>query len=78
MIYTHRNGETEAPTVPGRYWFRGTVDDRRKVFLTHAKKYPSLGWMAYDDDERVESYIEIDRWKGEWWGPVAPPWEQSA
>lgn len=69
-VYAHRNGETEAPTAPGKYWFdnkkwRDTVDviasaSLLLAFDPHTNRY-------YDVSDLVMY--------GKWWGPMVPPWE---
>lgn len=74
MIYVHRNGETEAPTQKGRYWFRGVVDSRQYAELTDVLTYstPVAWYETYYDGwyEDVKSFV------GQWWGPVLAPWEE--
>jgi hypothetical protein len=82
--YTHRNGETEAPTVPGKYWFKGRCHARDLADLTPV--------MVTDDPEILAYNVEILAWlpgwdggqfedikwfAGQWWGPVSAPWELS-
>lgn len=75
--YTHRNGETTIPTVPGQYWFNGTV-----VGLAYA----TLTYIIVDSDGALLAWYEhadhcwfqhILSFAGQWWGPVQAPWEQS-
>jgi hypothetical protein len=75
--YSHRNGETEAPTVAGRYWFKGKIDDRQFEYITAVTHRPTDEWMAWDDAEFIQDYVEIRRFVGQWWGPVVTPWEQG-
>lgn len=76
MTYTHRNGETEAPTVPGKYWLKGSclsyaIADLIPVIaeddhLCAWRPYWGEGWF-----ERMEHFT------GQWWGPIVAPWESS-
>lgn len=75
MAFAHRNGETEAPTTPGRYWFKGAMDGwTRAVFTTVVAT--DKGVMAWNDMSHVDSFTDISQFEGQWWGPVVPPWEQ--
>jgi hypothetical protein len=74
QLYSHRNGETEPPTVEGRYWFDGKVDGELYRGLTVAgsqyedvRIWPDtyMGWNALSDFA----------FEGQWWGPVTPPWD---
>ncbi len=80
--YTHRNGETAAPTVPGRYWFDGTTSSRYSpspnvlrgttcIIDDHGEL---LAWLDLWDGGQYES---VDLFSGAWWGPVSAPWELS-
>ena len=75
--YTHRNGETEAPTKPGKYWFRGIATTwTGRINL-------QIALDAIDEDgrllvweERSWEHLPVGHFAGQWWGPIAPPWEQ--
>ena len=82
ITYTHRNGETAAPTVPGRYWFDGTTISKNspspsvlkgttRVIEDHGEL---LAWLDIWDGGQYES---IEQFSGAWWGPLLAPWEQS-
>lgn len=71
-VYAHRNGETEAPTVPGKYWFLGqrihgdvVIEERCAVDLIDGEINPFAYYTTSADPV----------WVGQWWGPVVPPWE---
>ena len=76
--YTHRNGETEPPTVhEGYYWF--DADEHAVNRATSGCYYimpasESVNGIAFLSGEDVP----INVLKGRWWGPVTPPWEQGA
>ena len=79
MTYPHRNGETEAPTVPGLYWFRSSAHSwfpeqefQRPIHVLNTSG-EALAW----NDGR-QSYDEIDDFVGKWWGPIVAPWESEA
>jgi hypothetical protein len=69
MPYSHRNGETEPPTMNEKwFWFKGIGPDVE----------PSGVFFVADGnaiDTRSDSCI-TDTLHGQWWGPVTPPWEQ--
>lgn len=76
MTYTHRNGETDAPTVPGNYWFNGQCDGDIKEMLPVISDWHGgvLAWRPMYGDGWYE---KIARFTGQWWGPVNSPWEVS-
>jgi hypothetical protein len=71
MTYTHRNGETDAPTIGGHYWFRGQVKKpgqkrgNRRYCVIHA-----FGVKAEADGR----FFDFDCFSGQWWGPLVAPW----
>lgn len=69
MAFTHRNGETEAPTVLGRYLFIGDLDERfvgvKTLTVVIASNDGLLAWHEYHS-----CYTDISTLKGEWWGPI--------
>lgn len=65
--YVHRNGETEAPTVLGKYWFNGwhtSMGASKRIMDT----------LDLWSDGRVYG-DSIDAYAGQWWGPLPQPWE---
>lgn len=73
MIYSHRNGETEPPTIYEEYyWYQATEAE-----ITHDGCYYIYPYFDEDDPARVagndgKPIADMD---GRWWGPVTPPWE---
>lgn len=67
--YSHRNGETEAPTLMGKYWFLGW----RTNMGTSTRVMDTLDLWS---DGRIYG-DSIDAYAGQWWGPVQAPWKQS-
>lgn len=82
MTYSHRNGETEPPTVEGWYWFWGK----------------HIGWVKRGDFPNRKDILHVDSvgntryWKrgtayprgmpvtdvvGKWWGPLPEPWSAN-
>lgn len=77
--YSHRNGETDEPTVAGWYWFDGikkwSDSDpavRRPVLVERESDEPgSIYWYGANDDTNDAC---ADGWlHGKWWGPIVPP-----
>lgn len=82
MIYTHRNGEAEAPTVTGLYWFRGKrrhwrggltewTTDTGSLLRVHVTTGEMLPYGSYWTNGKCLQAA------GEWWGPVVAPWEEE-
>lgn len=80
--YTHRNGETEAPTENG--WFAFDGEHRNAIFagkqyaqgvresafvLVGGDEYHRFVWDG-DRHQLIEDYV------GRWWGPLTPPWRE--
>lgn len=65
-IYTHRNGETEPPTEPGNYWFKGVL-----LFLDSPGREREETTLIVN----VSLDFVLDKYEGQWWGPIVPPWE---
>ena len=70
--YSHRTGETEAPTVPGKYWFDG--------IRTHVSGLVSVAdIVTVDEDGEIDANAywtsPVLAWDGKWWGPLPEPWE---
>lgn len=78
MAYSHRNGETETPTLPGLYWFQGTRTHGRNH--AEARRVSFADMVTVDEDGAVNpnEYLtsRVLTWDGQWWGPVQAPWEQ--
>ena len=74
MTYAHRNGETEPPTVAGRYWFSGAISGWSTSEMTLVTLDCAMAWNNRAD---VESFVDIAEFVGQWWGPVLAPWESG-
>lgn len=79
MVYTHRNGETEAPTVPGKYWFDGSAI----LWTGEIKLRQALDAIGRDSrilvwEERSLEHLPVAQFSGQWFGPIVAPWEQGA
>lgn len=69
--YNHRNGETDAPTESGWYWFSGEHDGVIHAGLIHVVsgiKHPEA-WPTWND-----GWSYLSEYQGQWWGPLTPPW----
>lgn len=76
--YSHRNGESEQPTVNGWFWFDGThptlgIIMKRPILVESDGDDPAcVFWYGATDDANEAC---ADGWlHGQWWGPVVPPW----
>lgn len=73
--YSHRTGETEPPVIEGYYWLDGTLDNntpfRGIVTVKAHDEHPLLYPVGYD------GWFHPDELRGQWWGPIVPPWESS-
>ena len=79
MIYTHRNGETEAPTMPGKYWFLGVCQLRTgEINLQIALDLIGSDGRMLAWEERSQDLLTMGHFTGQWWGPIVAPWEQGA
>lgn len=77
MIYAHRNGDTEPPTVAGFFWLRQDGDDGGVVYVVwqaeicyEGKVDIRAGWII---DGEIDHYVD-ELADAEWWGPLSPPW----
>lgn len=70
--YANRNGETDAPTEAGCYWFSGTCTTYAQLEI--AFMVDVTGGLVYIGDGPYKP----DVFAGQWWGPISPPWGQSA
>lgn len=76
MTYSHRNGETEPPTVRGYYWFKGIImryGDPQDI--ADLKTVEWLGDCGVIVNEESDDFLADT--KGQWYGPVTPPWENG-
>lgn len=81
--YTHRNGETELPTIDGDFWFRGKRGDETWTWhvsvslqdsLNRGPRVSGVFMGRWDDDDPLSIY------EGQWWGPIpddVPPWDEQ-
>ena len=73
--YSHRNGETEPPTVDGWYWWSGTVigayAEKGLVNITVPRNDANIQiWPSWCD-----GWLGAKDMQGQWYGPIVPPWE---
>lgn len=75
MTYTHRNGDTAAPTLRGNYFFRGTC--LRWWSASNKRSVNVAGIVYVDEFGQPDPFNESHSgdWDGQWWGPVQAPWE---
>lgn len=68
--YGHRNGEVDAPKVPGWYRFIGRVKGKGV--------YPPWPVYVLAGCEGGPSQADLERrFVGKWWGPLWPPWDRG-
>jgi hypothetical protein len=71
--YSHRNGETEPPTVEGWYFAKP-----RLGFVVAHQPLVFLAKKAYG---KVLFVVDIDKpaadVRARWWGPVPLPWKRK-
>lgn len=75
MTYSHRNGETEPPTVEGYYWYVEDDDTPGKHNDSAGVAYMLHGGDCVGTFGRVRHTSQLP---GKWWGPVIPPWQEDA
>lgn len=77
MIYSHRNGESEIPTVQGLYWVKTSVQDSH--FEYYGIEIDENGiWVNPGVDEYIERAEQMaQRTRCQWWGPIPTPWENE-
>ena len=82
MTYSHRNGETDAPTQHGWFWYAGAINFPDMQSLTWSGLVYFI-YFAADEDSSVMrphvshstlAIVRQDEAVGHWWGPVTPPW----
>jgi hypothetical protein len=74
--FSHRNGETDEPTVAGYYWFVGKLHHAGyfhvvKDLIEIIGAYPT-NELIYDGEECRHVMGDFE---GEWYGPIVPPWD---
>lgn len=68
--YSHRNGETEPPTVAGKYDFFG----KRYGHHLGAKSRELVVVDSFGVLGVMEAYpVGFEHYEGRWWGPVEVP-----
>lgn len=74
MTFSHRNGETEPPTVAGRYWFDGyrIWSDSKGQNVKDIVEINERGWIYNCIGGWTDSLMDFN---GKWYGPIVAPWE---
>lgn len=88
-MYSHRNGESEPPTIRGLYWFAGQYLEEGETEPTEyyrlynvtvnvnrrgENKWWAFKWESHPQDRARDT----DALNGRWWGPVILPWQEPA
>lgn len=80
-IYSHRNGETEPPTIYEEfYWHErviGSKYDDEDAILFVMPPEDDIGAYIYSNSHEINGRIPISEIEGRWWGPVIPPWSDN-
>lgn len=73
--YSHRNGESDAPTIFNQwYWFYS--EDDAGIFAEGVFYIDPDGWLQNTLNPTGESdAYSLNDLQGRWWGPVTPPWQ---
>jgi hypothetical protein len=87
VTYTHRNGETEPPTIEGMYWFRGkgrsefgygptTIECEGRTWVRFSELDGAIygPFVSIEGNELLQIGLEVE---GQWYGPIVPPWEDE-
>lgn len=75
--FSHRNGETEPPTVIGWYWAQDAGGREQMMYVGDNAAPPHdpaniVDWFAnYIGDEMDLQQADFAGWR--WWGPVEAP-----
>lgn len=77
--WSHRNGETEPPTMEGEYWFRQWDGGPHDIVLVYEvmvidKPDGYIELVGFNSASQEESPIED--FLGEWYGPIPEPGAQ--
>lgn len=73
-VYSHRNGEREAPTIDGYYWFDGEIPELNSLHPSQRRIIAEVLHGAFLSDYQMP---DVNECKGRWWGPVVPPWDDA-
>ncbi len=79
MLFEHRNGETEPPTIQGQYWFNGSRF-RQPLGVEHVHVGIIHIWLRKGEMCMATPLLPIGpvaRIRGRWWGPLTAPWEAT-
>lgn len=85
MTYSHRNGETEPPTVRGCYIYQGKIIKPGQVRGSYHRTCGLV--IGASDDLRFRignlgfgrggEAVCVRDCSGQWWGPITLPWEKA-
>lgn len=78
--YSHRNGESEPPTITDEYFWldRDEEDDVfwREIVYIMPGFDDVMPYIQDFDGFDLRTWAVTDL-QGRWWGPVTPPWEEE-
>lgn len=73
--YMHRNGEMDAPTESGIYFFQGLPGSGWTEGVAeiepHGMEDKLVVWRAW-----VDGWDYLPQATVRWWGPIIPPWRE--
>lgn len=80
QAYSHRNGETEPPTVDGPYFFDGMYDafGDGEENLAIWDTVRDMVWVMRGAVSIQEWSGSFDETTGKWYGPITAPWDAPA
>lgn len=73
-MYSHRNGETELPTIIGYFWFSGDVRGYPVAEQVTVMQHIGRGHLMVIG---AEPSSFIGDFEGQWYGPIVAPWESQ-
>lgn len=75
--YSHRNGETELPTMNDYFWFNGVdfegLETKGKALIVEDS---SGRFVLFDFKNRLSMY-RLTELTGQWYGPEVAPWDSQ-
>jgi hypothetical protein len=73
IMYSHRNGETEPPTVDGDY-FRKYRDGGWDIVGIDCNLLPGRGIISYMGTDEFDYLDKLEDGEFQWYGPIVPHW----
>lgn len=70
------NWTIERPTIPGLYWFTGTlnrISGKREISLATVVELTGVAPNVHVWFHRINTPVPIRECEGQWWGPLVAP-----